>query len=70
MLRIELYVFRQFINPESSYGDKEQYGKHLRIQKLYGKPHVEEIVKREVLPYYGKLIITSKLESNFAYQLS
>lgn len=44
--------------------------KHLQIQKLYGKPHIEEIVKREVLSYYGKLIITSKLESNFVYQLS
>lgn len=70
MLRIELYVLRQFINLKSSYGDKEQYGKHLRIQKLYDKPHVEEIVKREVLLYYGKLIITSKLKSNFINQLS
>ena len=70
MLRIELYVLRQFVNPESSYGDKKQYGKHLQIQKLYGKPHIEEIIKREILPYCGKLIITSKLGSNFIHQLS
>lgn len=70
MLQIELYILYQFVNPESFYSDKKQYGKHLRIQKLYSKPRVEEIIKREILLYYSKLIVTSKLESNFIYQLS
>ncbi|KAL6716962.1 hypothetical protein ACLMJK_004875 [Lecanora helva] len=64
ILRIRLYVLRNFEDKTTSYGDKEDYGEHERIKKLYGKPHLEKLIEREVENRRGRLMITSKLEQS------
>ena len=60
ILRIRLYVLRNFDDEATSYGDKEDYGEHERIKKLYGKPHLEKLIELEVQNRRGRLLITSK----------
>ncbi|KAK3167635.1 hypothetical protein OEA41_010762 [Lepraria neglecta] len=64
VLRITLYVLRNFNDEQISYGRKEQYGDHERIKKLYRRPYLEKIVKSEIDAKRGRLVITSECISN------
>ncbi|KAI4275098.1 MAG: hypothetical protein LQ337_003470 [Flavoplaca oasis] len=59
ILRIRLYVLRQFDNQGASYGDQEQYGSHERIRKLYGKPDIQKLIETEINNKRGRLMITT-----------
>lgn len=62
-------MLREFVNPDSSYGDKTHYGEHLRVRKLYGKPFIEELIKKKVEEEHGQLLITSKFYQKIAFSL-
>ena len=53
-------MLRNFDSTDKAYGDKESYGVHDSIRKLYGRPHLEEIVACEVANRKGRLLVTSK----------
>ena len=60
-LRIELYVMRNFDSESRSYGDRESYGEHHRVRKLYGKPDLQKIIDQEIERKRGRMLVTSKL---------
>lgn len=60
ILRIYIYVLRNFLDKEGSYGDKKQYGNHDSIRKLYGKPQLDTIIHTEINNKRGSLLISSK----------
>ena len=60
ILKIGLYVLRNFEDQSTSYGDVEDYGDHRRIRKLYGKPDIDKLIKSEVADKRGQLLITSE----------
>ena len=62
ILRIGLYVLRNFDDQNTTYGDKADYGQHHRIKKLYGKPDIDEIIRSETTNKRGQLLITSEYE--------
>lgn len=59
-MRIRLYVLGNFVSNKTSYGERETYGEHERIKKLYGKPLLERLIQSEIDNKRGQLIITSK----------
>jgi len=59
-LRIRLYVLRHFDDKTTAYGDKEDYGQHERIRKLYGRPDLEKLIRSEVERRRGRLLISSR----------
>ncbi|KAL2048945.1 hypothetical protein ABVK25_010798 [Lepraria finkii] len=69
ILRIGLYVLRNFDDSNISYGHKEQYGDHDRVRKLYGKPYLEKIIGSEVEGKRGQLLITTSTECHMQDQV-
>ena len=53
-------MLREFDSNDISYGHKEQLGEHGSLNKLYGKPCLEEIIELEWKQKRGRLLITSK----------
>ncbi|KAI4166553.1 MAG: hypothetical protein LQ343_007955 [Gyalolechia ehrenbergii] len=59
ILRIRLYVLRQFEDRAVSYGHKEEYGDHDRIRKFYGKPDLQRLIQMQINEKRGQLLIST-----------
>ncbi|KAL6714261.1 hypothetical protein ACLMJK_007684 [Lecanora helva] len=69
ILKIGLYVLRNFDNQNTSYGDMEDYGEHNRVRKLYGRPDVDRLIKSEVAKKRGQLLIMTSTGSDMQEQI-
>ena len=58
MLRIQLYVLRQF-EDNKNYGDSTTIGQHDRIKKFYGRPQLDTILEGVIREKRGQLLITT-----------
>ncbi|KAL8742601.1 MAG: hypothetical protein Q9190_004941 [Brigantiaea leucoxantha] len=63
ILRIRLYVLRQFESSDVSYGHTVPYGEHDRINKLYGKPDLQKIIQTEINEKRGRLLISTATDA-------
>ena len=57
---------REFDNNSTSYDDKERYGEYGSLNKLYGKPRLEDIIELEWKEKRGRLLIISEAEFRIA----
>ena len=53
-------MLQSFEDKTKSYGDKENYGTHGSIRKLYGKPQLDRTIGTAVRDKRGRLLITSE----------
>lgn len=60
MLRISLYVVHDFINPENKFLEQVPYGSGVRLNKLYGKADLGEVMAFEMQERSGRTLITGK----------
>ena len=58
MLRVRLYVSRDFKEESSKYGITKEYGEHDRLRKLYGEVDLDALFDREVHHRLGKMLIS------------
>lgn len=58
ILRISLYVVHDFLDPEKELSNKVAYGSGVRINKLYGKANVEEVMDFEMEKRVGRMLVT------------
>lgn len=58
ILRVSLYVVHDFLDPEEKLSTEVAYGSGVRINKLYGKANVEEVMKFEMEKRVGRVLVT------------
>lgn len=58
ILRISLYVVDDFLDPEKKLSNEVAYGSGVRINKLYGKANVEEVMDFEMEKRVGRMLVT------------
>ncbi|KAI9779398.1 MAG: hypothetical protein M1835_004701 [Candelina submexicana] len=58
ILKVSLYVLREFDDKETEYGQKKKYGTHHRISKYYGKADLVKLMSMEWEKRRGKMLIT------------
>ena len=67
MLRISLYVVHDFLDPQNKPLEQVPYGSGIRLNKLYGKADLDQVMAAEMLERTGKTLITgTSSPSSFA----
>ena len=60
ILRIQLYILRDFKDAQSDLGSRKDYGGHKRVRKLYGKVDLPALITTELHQPHGRILVSGK----------